>query len=88
MILDCEECEGDSDDTLVGIQNNSGGLLTSIILSSPTSPIFGFDHDGPCDFNDSDCYGTTDYEGPNNKFTPGNTNTSGTVNFFTTLMMK
>jgi hypothetical protein len=77
---DCD-CDG-NDDTLVGIQNNSGGFLKSIILSSPTSPIFGFDHDGPCSFNANDCNGTTGYEGPNNSFTPGNTKASGTVNFF------
>ena len=80
-----------AEDTLVGIQNNSGGLLTSIILSSPTSPIFGFDGDGPClnvnffGFSPYDCFPntTTGYEGPNNTFTPGNTKASGTVNFFT-----
>jgi hypothetical protein len=80
---DCE-CDG-NDDTLVGIQNNSGALLTSIILSAPTSPIFGFDGDGPCAFNAHDCFGgegRTGYEGPNNTFTPGDPNTSGTVNFF------
>ena len=39
------------EDTLVGIQNNSGANLTSITLSSPDTTdggIFNFDGDGPC----------------------------------------
>lgn len=35
------------EDTLVGIQNSSGSVLKSILLSSPLT-IFGFDGDGAC----------------------------------------
>ncbi|MGA2950164.1 MAG: MBG domain-containing protein [Candidatus Sulfotelmatobacter sp.] len=38
-----------SDDTLVGIINNSGAPLSSITLSAGTD-IFGFDGDGPCNY--------------------------------------
>lgn len=36
-----------SDDTLVGVINNSGHTVNSIHLSAPLSRIFGFDGDGP-----------------------------------------
>jgi hypothetical protein len=79
-----------TEDTLVGIQNNSGGSVSSITLSSG-SPIFGFDADGPCDpvyHPNSYSWCTnpnfTGYEGPDNTFTNINTGkTSGTVNFTT-----
>ena len=82
--------DGD-EDTLVGIQNNSGGYLTSITLTSTSTDIFGFDGDGPCDTQyHSPAYswcsnpGFTGYEGPDNTFTniSGNQRT-GTVNFTT-----
>jgi hypothetical protein len=75
------------EDTLVGVQNSSGGTLNSITLSSPSSPIFGFDFDGPCSLNNpADCFpanGSTGYEGPVNTFTGIDTETfkSGTVTF-------
>lgn len=36
------------DDNLVGIVNNTGSAITSIMLSSATDDIFGFDADGIC----------------------------------------
>lgn len=70
------------EDTLVGVQNNSGSNLTSLPLTS-TSPIFGFDGDGPCTYN---AYpwcsnsGFSGYEGPHNTFNITNA-ISGSVNF-------
>lgn len=68
----------ETDDTLVGIQNNSGSPLFSITLSSPSLTFggaFAFNHDGPCDFalsqynTGQDCFdGTYGYEGPDNEF--------------------
>lgn len=73
------------EDTLIGITNNSSGVLNSIALSS-SSAIFGFDGDGPCTFNAALCFGPTGYEGPNNTFSGINgTGTSGTVDFTTGL---
>ena len=77
------------DDTLIGIQNQSGANLTSITLnSSPNAldPLFGFETpapgDGPCASNAADCFGVTGYEGPNNTFTGiSGDKKSGTVNF-------
>jgi hypothetical protein len=72
-----------SDDTLVGLQNNAPGNVTSVNLSSATQPIFGFDDDGICDPSSwpgppgngaapgcpsTSGFGPTDYEGPNNTF--------------------
>ncbi|HZW92194.1 MAG TPA: choice-of-anchor D domain-containing protein [Candidatus Eremiobacteraceae bacterium] len=72
-----------TEDTLVGIQNNSGGSLSSITLTSGTDS-FGFDGDGPCFYNASDCFGPTGYEGPDNTFTGINNGaTAGTVVFTT-----
>ena len=82
-----------SEDTLVGIVNNSGASLNSITLTS--SGAFGFDGDGPCQYastiagtnhsiNTNDCFGPTGYEGPDNTFTGiSGDKTSGTVNFTT-----
>jgi hypothetical protein len=75
-----------TEDTLFGIQNNSGSTLNSIVLSSPDTTfggIFNFDFDGPCAFdNPADCFGSTGYEGPNNTFANISADhTSGTVNF-------
>jgi hypothetical protein len=75
-----------SDDTLIGIQNNSSTALSSIHLNS-TLDIFGFDGDG------IDAYGvtgngsdSTGYGGPDSYFTGINgTYTSGTVDFVTAL---
>ena len=76
-----------TDDTLVGIQNNSGSALTSITLTAPAvagkDDLFEFDGDGPCSLNESDCFVVegTGYEGPNNTFSVGDDTTTGTVNF-------
>jgi PEP-CTERM motif len=75
-----------SDDTLVGILNNSSTALSSINLSS-TTDIFGFDGDGIDTFgvtgNGSDSSG---YGGPDSFFTGINgAATSGTVDFVTAL---
>lgn len=79
-----------SDDTLIGIVNNSSSPLSSIPLSSSTN-IFGFDGDGI----DSSPYNATGnsmdtsdggYGGPDSYFTNINgSNTSGTVDFVTAL---
>jgi hypothetical protein len=54
-----------TEDTLVGVQNNSGAALKSIHLSASDTTfggIFGFDGDGPCQYaasnneNTGDCY--------------------------------
>src|SRR5438067_402797 len=37
------------EDTLIGVQNNSGRSISSINLASTTQDIFGFDADGLCD---------------------------------------
>lgn len=63
--------DNDVDDTLVGIINHSGGGLRSITLTSTNLTFggaFNFDGDGPCAFNESDCNGSTGYEGPDNSF--------------------
>ncbi len=88
-----------SEDTLVGIQNNSGGYLTSVTLTSSTTDIFGFDGDGPCDTQyHSPAYSwcpvpypaepndpnPLGYAGPDNTFTNISGNLrTGTVNFTT-----
>jgi hypothetical protein len=59
-----------SGDQLVGVQNNSGGNLTSLTLTSTSVPgAFAFDSNGLCANNPNDCFGSTGYEGPNNTFT-------------------
>jgi hypothetical protein len=79
--------DGD-EDTLVGIQNNSGANLKSIVLSSPDTTnggIFFFDGDGPCNTQfHTPAYSwcsndPTGYEGPHNTFSV-DTGTSCTVN--------
>jgi hypothetical protein len=75
------------EDTSIGIVDNSGHSISSIILSSSTQTIFGFDGDG------IDNYGivklasnpdTTGYGGPDAFFTGIALNLmSGTVNFGT-----
>ena len=84
------------EDTLIGLQNNSGHSISSINLASPAATIFSFDSDGLCDPPDwpsapavtpSNCPGTqgfgpTGYEGPNNTFTNVSPNQlTGTVQF-------
>jgi|SRR5579862_1787803 len=88
--------DGD-EDTLIGVQNNSGATLNSMPLTSSASPgIFQFDLDGPCQYaaannsNSGDCftppfpegYVSSGYEGPNNTFAVTDGN-HGTVNFYT-----
>jgi hypothetical protein len=80
------------EDTLIGVQNNSSGVLQSLPLSSP-NPIFGFDGDGICgispitglpyDPGPPDCpYGPTGYEGPGTSFSGMSADqTAGVVNF-------
>ena len=40
--------ENGDDDNMIGVVNNTAQPVTSIQLSSPTAPIFGFDGDGVC----------------------------------------
>ena len=75
-----------SDDTLIGIINNSSHSLSSISLSS-TTDIFGFDGDGIDTFgvagNKQD---TSGYGGPDTFFSGINLSaTAGTVDFVTPL---
>jgi hypothetical protein len=84
------------EDTLIGLQNNSGSSISSINLASPSATIFSFDGDGLCTplqwpaapaITPANCPGTqgfgpTGYEGPNNTFTNISSNTlTGTVVF-------
>jgi hypothetical protein len=70
-----------TEDTLVGVQNNSGGVLKFLTLASSSSiPIFGFDGDGVCTFITCTWPNPTGYEGPNNSFSVVDVN-HGTVNF-------
>ena len=64
-----------SDDTLVGIINNSAAPVQAITVSGPGSDLSGFDGDGICsgDYGtwngSSGCpYGPTGYEGPGTSF--------------------
>ena len=66
-----------SDDTLIGVINNSATALTSLSLSGGN--IFGFESDGPSSFTGVS-YGPTGYEGPNTSFTVTDAN-DGVVNF-------
>ncbi len=76
-----------SDDTLVGVQNNSSAILTALALSSPAN-IFGFEDDGACSGSFGaipGCTGATDPSG----YAPAGVSfsgvnaaqTAGTVNF-------
>ena len=77
-----------SEDTLVGVKNNSSSTITQLTLSG--SDIFGFDGDGICAFGfagnsycSSSAMGGTDpqdYQGPTSTFTITNNN-NGAVNF-------
>lgn len=67
------------EDTLIGVRNDSGGVLNSMTLTS-TQDIFAFDGDGAGNYTGP--YGPTGYEGPNTSFSGINAaDTSGTVNF-------
>jgi hypothetical protein len=74
------------EDTLVGVVNNTGSVITSFNLSG--SGLFGFDGDGACDGagdyeSIANCTGATDpngYGGPGVTFTNFTAN-AGTVNF-------
>ncbi len=80
------------EDTLVGVQNNSGATVFGVFLSG--SDIFGFDGDGAGDPTGSfwgpgspfgpfpgGPFGPTGYEGPNTSFTVRDFS-NGVVNFF------
>ena len=74
-----------TDDTLVGVQNNDSGFVSSIALSG--SGIFGFDGDGICTYaftGDGYCSslpaGSSGYEGPQNTFSVVDAS-DGSVNF-------
>lgn len=74
-----------SEDSLIGVLNNSGQTVNSIALVTNTDA-FGFDSDGLCTFSftgSGGCpFGTTGYEGPNTSFSNISGDfTSGTVNF-------
>ena len=56
-----------TDDTLVGVQNNSGQSIASLPIAG--EDIFGFDGDGLCTFVACDYPNPTTYEGPNTSFT-------------------
>lgn len=76
-----------SDDTLIGVQNNSSKTIDSIRLSGGSNPIFGFDGDGICDSSitphPAGCpFGPTGYEGPGITFNVlGSDSTLGIVVF-------
>jgi len=80
-----------SEDTLVGVINNSPNVITSINLSSPGSALFGFDGDGVCNgfgLSAANCpHGSSttngnDYLGLASSFSNVSANQqSGTVNF-------
>src|SRR5690348_10606399 len=60
-----------NDDTLIGVQNNSGISIPNMTISG--NNIFGFDGDGLCASSISprpaSCpFGSTGYEGPNTSF--------------------
>jgi len=64
-----------SDDTLVGIINNSATAVKAVTVSGPGSDLSGFDGDGICSGNygswngSAGCpYGRTGYEGPGTSF--------------------
>ncbi len=77
-----------NEDTLIGIDNNSGATLDSITLNATDNTWGGLgnlDGDGPCSYNASDCYGLSGYEGPGTGFSGPCTGMYGcdtiTVNF-------
>jgi hypothetical protein len=63
-----------ADDTLVGVQNNTGADVLALRIDCASCPnaIFGFDGDGLCTVSPSPAacpFGSTGYEGPNVKYT-------------------
>ena len=88
-----------SDDTLIGIVNNTNAPVSSVNLSSTTDAIFGFDGDGICKGgpgtgnaygnwigNGGCAYGTTGYEGPFTSFTNYDPNPNDADNTGTLLL--
>jgi hypothetical protein len=74
-----------NEDTLVGVQNNSSFVVTSLNLTS-NNAAFDFDTDGLCTFTftgSGGCpFGKTGYEGPNTSFSNISADfNDGTVNF-------
>jgi hypothetical protein len=85
-----------AEDTLIGVQNNSGRSISSINLASTTRDIFGFDQDGICypsswpapttRTTPPGCpgiqgFGVTGYEGPGTSFSNISSNRlTGTLN--------
>ncbi len=72
-----------TDDSLVGVINNSGATYTGSILLTSSNDIFGFENDGICTFTGASyCSNApTGYEGPLNTFSNINGSlTSGDVN--------
>ena len=74
-----------SEDSLIGVLNNSGQKVDSIALTTNTDA-FGFDGDGLCTYTftgSSGCpFDTTGYGGPNTSFSNiSPDSSSGTVNF-------
>lgn len=86
-----------AEDTLIGVQNNSGRSISSVNLASTTRDIFGFDGDGLCNpaqwpspltrTTPPGCpgiqgFGLTGYEGPGTSFSNVSSNKlTGTLNF-------
>jgi hypothetical protein len=71
-----------SDDTLVGVLNNSSSPAQSLPLNG--SGIFSFDDDGLCVDSSAPAgcpFGPTGYEGPGTSFSPDDSGDSGSVNF-------
>jgi hypothetical protein len=67
------------EDSLVGVQNDSGQTIPSLPLSGPS--IFNLDNDGLCTFIDCSTWSApTTYEGPNTSFTITDVS-DGAVNF-------
>jgi hypothetical protein len=59
-----------SDDTLVGVQNNSSTSVRAITVTGPGSGLSLFDSDGLCSYSVPGCpFGSTGYEGPGVSFT-------------------
>ncbi|HEY0779556.1 MAG TPA: PEP-CTERM sorting domain-containing protein [Gemmatirosa sp.] len=58
-----------SDDALIGVINNSGMTVNSMLLTTPGLNAFGFDGDGLCAYNIVCTWAhPTGYEGPNMSF--------------------
>ena len=58
-----------ADDTLVGAQNESSGVVPAITVTGPGTGLSLFDGDGLCSYGVSGCpFGPTGYEGPGTSF--------------------